>query len=298
MRYSPTTAATHWFKGNTHIHSTLSDGGKNLKQLGRMYAAKGYDFLCRTDHWVASDAKSDQTQAPLLWVDGVELDGTDQKGSYYHVVCLGRFQGIQREMGIEAAMAACRAQGGLRILAHPFWLGLTEAEVERWDFDAVEVYNHVCQWLNGKGDSCIHWHQAMKHKPCTLALAADDAHITARHPGWNGAWIMVNAPACTTDAILAAIRAGNYYSSCGPAFESIVCSAGCVTVQTSPVRFIRLVGPRDSGQRVGAFRGKLQTEATFPIPATWPYAYVEIEDARGRRAWTNTLDIPATPAVK
>jgi hypothetical protein len=289
MRYTPAMNAAHWFKGNTHIHSTLSDGGKTLKQLGRMYAAKGYDFLFRADHWVASDTRSGEEGAPLLWMDGVELDGTDQAGTYYHVVCLGRFEGIRRELGFEAALAACRAQGGLRVLAHPFWLGLTAPEVERWEFDAVEVYNHVCQWLNGKGDSLVHWHQALARNPRTLALAVDDAHITSKHPGWNGGWIMVNAPECTPAAIVAALRAGNYYSSTGPAFESILCADGRVTVQTSPVRFIRLVGPRDSGRRVGAFRGKLQTGATFDVPSDWPYAYVEIEDARGHRAWSNTL---------
>jgi hypothetical protein len=31
------------------------------------------------------------------------------------------------------------------------------------------------------------------------------------------------------------------------------------------------------------------TEAAFDLPADWPYAYLEIEDDRGRRAWTNTL---------
>jgi hypothetical protein len=64
---------------------------------------------------------------------------------------------------------------------------------------------------------------------------------------------------------------------------------GQVTVKTSPVRFARLVGPRWCGQRYGAFQGKLLAEATFSLPADWPYAYIEIEDAHGRRAWTNTL---------
>ena len=290
MRYAANSAATRWFKGNTHVHSTVSDGGKSPVQLGRMYAGKGYDFLFRTDHWVASDVQDEPAGAPLLWMDGVELDGTDKAGTYYHVVCLGRFEGIQREMGFDAAMAACKAQGGLRVLAHPFWLGSSEAEVVRWDFDGIEIYNHVCQWLNGKGDSRVHWHQALARNPRMLALAVDDAHIKPKHPGWNGGWIMVNAPACTAIDIMAALREGNFYSSCGPDFESIVCADGAVTVKTSPVRFIRLVGPRSSGLRAGAFRGKLSTEATFTIPADWPYAYVEIEDARGRRAWTNTLE--------
>ena len=39
--------ATRWFKGNLHIHSTLSDGGMTLAELADLYAAEGYDFLAR-----------------------------------------------------------------------------------------------------------------------------------------------------------------------------------------------------------------------------------------------------------
>ena len=66
----------------------------------------------------------------------------------------------------------------------------------------------------------------------------------------------------------------------------------------SPMRYIRLVGPRTCGERAGAFRGKPRTEASFVIPADWPYAYIEIEDTHGRLAWTNTLESRATPATK
>ena len=65
-------------------------------------------------------------------------------------------------------------------------------------------------------------------------------------------------------------------------------------VKTSPVRFMRLVGPGWLGSRVGATNGEPITEAYLPLPSDWPYVYIEIEDARGRRAWTNTL-FTATP---
>ncbi len=138
-----------WFKGNTHIHSTASDGGWTFDQLEEAYASAGYDFLFRTDHWVASQAQRAcaPTKGSLLWLDGVELDGFDEMGSYYHVVCLGTFEGIERAMGFPKALAAVREQGGILILAHPFWTGNTFDEANRWAFDGVELYNHVCQWL-------------------------------------------------------------------------------------------------------------------------------------------------------
>jgi hypothetical protein len=297
-----------WYKGNTHIHSTVSDGGLNFSELAAAYAGEGYDFLFRTDHWVASEVAAEPSSAlssalsptpspapaPLLWLDGLELDGTDDQGGYYHVVCLGQFAGIEREMGFAAALSAAREQGGLLILAHPLWSGNTFEEALRHNFDGVEIYNHVCRWLNGKGNSLAYWQAMLKENPNTFGFASDDAHIRESHPGWNGGWVVVQGPpsaAQKTNAneILEGLRAGRFYSSTGPAFTRIVCDGARVEIGTSPIQYARLVGPAYLGSRVGNFSGSLFTEASFEVPADWPYAYVEIEDAQGRRAWTNTL---------
>jgi hypothetical protein len=278
-----------WFKGNCHIHSTASDGGKTPLELAQMYAAEGYDFLCRTDHWVFSNVGQETDPYPLLWLDGVELHGRDHTGASYHVVCLGTFDGLSREQSFVEALEATRAQGGILVLAHPFWMGNTFDDALRWGFDGVEIYNHVCHWLNGKGEGLAHWNAMLERAPTSLGLAVDDAHIRREHPGWNGGWTMVNAPECTPEALMAALRSGNFYSTCGPEFTSIECAGDEVTIHTSPVQFVRLVGPADKGVRMGSFGGETQQGATFKVPASWPYAYIEIEDVRGRRAWTNNL---------
>ena len=280
-----------WWKGNTHIHSTASDGGKTFAELAELYHNAGYDFLYRTDHWVASDTRSDKEEYPILWLDGIELDGVDSTGSSYHVVALGSFQGLQPGMDLQRGMEAARAQGGMLILAHPLWMGNTFEDAQRWQFDGVEVYNHVCSWLNGKGDGSAYWNAMLTRDANTLSFSVDDAHITPDHPGWNGGWVMVNARECTPETILAALRVGNFYSTCGPLFESIEFDGNQVCIQCSPVQVARLVGPGSHGSRIGSFSGSLLTEAAFEIPPTWEYAYLEIEDGQGRRAWTNPLII-------
>ncbi len=279
----------NWYKGNTHIHSTASDGGKNFSELAQIYCDAGYHFLFRTDHWVASDVRADRQGYPLLWLDGIELDGLDQTGAGYHVVALGSFQGLHREMGLDKALETARAQNGMLILAHPQWTGNTFEDALRWKFDGVEVYNHVCRWLNGKGDGGAYWNTMLERFPDTLALAADDAHTRPEHPGWNGGWVMVNAAQCSQEAILAALRRGNYYSTCGPQIDSIRYDGAQVAVQCSPVQFARLVGPGSLGDRTGSFDGKMLTEAAFKVPQNWAYLYLEIEDAQGRRAWSNPI---------
>ena len=279
----------NWYKGNCHLHSTASDGGKTFPELSAMYAEAGYDFLFRTDHSVASDVSADTEEYPLLWLDGIELGGDDRGGSSYHAVCLGKAEAIPRELGFVAAMESARAQGGLLVLAHPMWMGNTQEDALRHGFHGVEIYNHVCQWLNGKGDALVYWHLMLERNPSTLGFAVDDAHIRPEHPGWNGGWIVVSAPELSAEAIMSSIRAGRFYSSCGPEFSSIEHEGRQVTIRTSPVQFARLVGPASGGQRVGSFEGELLTEVTFEVPADWPFAYIEVEDAVRRRAWTNTL---------
>jgi len=278
-----------WYRGNTHIHSVASDGGKTVDELEEMYAAAGYDFLCLTDHWVASAVQERQNINGLLWFDGVELHGVDTEGSSYHIACIGLFDGIEREMGLEAGLQAVIEQGGFTILAHPHWSGNTFQETQKHPFDAVEVYNHVCHWLNGKGDGLAYWDYMLTQDAGMLAIACDDAHLQPQHPGWNGGWLMVNAVERSHAAILAALRAGNYYATCGPEIYNMDYSDGIVSVETSPVQFIRLVGPNMYGKRVGSFDESILTSAAFEVPPQWPYAYIEIEDPQRRRAWTNNL---------
>jgi hypothetical protein len=277
-----------WLKGQVHLHSTASDGGLTPAELGARYGAAGYDFLALTDHWVAADPAA-LPAGPPLWLPGVELDGRDDTGAELHVVCLGAVTGLDPAAGLLAGLRRARAAGALTILAHPQWSGNATADALRHDLDGVEVYNHVCHWLNGKSDGGAHWNARLERHPDTFAFAVDDAHLTAAHPGWNGGWIVARAAARTPAAIVAALRAGCFYSSQGPRFLTIACDDTAVHVTTSPVQFVRLVGPAWRGARVGSFSGELRAEATLPLPADWPYAYVEIEDAAGRRAWTNPL---------
>jgi hypothetical protein len=286
LRYNTT---GRWFKGNTHIHSTASDGGKDFSELAEQYAAAEYDFLFRTDHWVSSDTKSDTMSYPLLWLDGIELDGCDRTGAYFHVVCLGEFKGIRPADGFEAGLKSARQQGAITILAHPHWCGNSLEDCLRWDFDGVEIYNHVCHWLNGKSGGLVHWDAALLRNPYTLAFAVDDAHICPDHPGWNGGWIVINALELSSKAVLCAIREGNFYSSCGPEFLSITLENDQLHVETSPVQFARLVGPGCNGMRRGNFDSEPIRTMSFTVPPGWEYAYLEVEDSNGGKAWTNAL---------
>ena len=128
-----------WYKGNIHVHTTASDGGKTWAEVGELYAGAGYDFVFATDHWVASNVEDESSSSPLLWLDGIEIDGWDDSGAMYHVVCLGKTDPLDPETSFTDAMQSAREQGALLILAHPHWTGNTLQDALRWRFDGVEI---------------------------------------------------------------------------------------------------------------------------------------------------------------
>ena len=115
-----------WFKGNIHMHTTVSDGAKDPTVAARAYADAGYDFIALTDHNVASDQASMGIRWPLLVLDGVEIHGSDHGGAGYHIVCLGRFPDLPVEAGLIPMLEYCRQADGILSLAHPALMYLSE----------------------------------------------------------------------------------------------------------------------------------------------------------------------------
>ena len=39
----------NWYKGNLHLHTTISDGQRTPEESFELYRGNGYDFVARTD---------------------------------------------------------------------------------------------------------------------------------------------------------------------------------------------------------------------------------------------------------
>ena len=85
-----------WFKGNVHMHTTYSDGGLTPRQAAEFYAGRGYDFMAITDHMVPFVGAESDEELPIMTLDGIELHGEDDQGSFYHAVCIGNVHGRYR----------------------------------------------------------------------------------------------------------------------------------------------------------------------------------------------------------
>ena len=79
---------------------------------------------------------------------------------------------------------------------------------------AVEIYNHGCALECARGDGTVLLDQLVNEGRRLTAIATDDAHF--RLDDACGGWVMVKAEENDPRALLAALKAGSFYSSHRP----------------------------------------------------------------------------------
>lgn len=98
---------------------------------------------------------------------------------------------------------------------------------------------------------------------------------------------MVKAEANEPEAILAAMKAGAFFSSQGPAIHEIGIGGDTVEIACSPVSTIALVG---RGTRAETAYGRQLTRARLPLTKfAGDWFRIVVIDAAGRRAWSNPI---------
>ncbi|MCC6306234.1 MAG: phosphotransferase [Rhodobacteraceae bacterium] len=304
MPADPFSLPGRFFRGNLHSHSTRSDGALAPAEVCRRYADEGYDFLALTDHFLGRFGYPLVDTRPF-WrpgfttLAGAELHaGATALGELWHILAVGlpegfappHAPGFRPEPGQEsgpALAARAAAAGAFVAIAHPQWSGLTLADAASLDAaHAVEVYNHGCANCVDRGDG-LHVADLLAAGGRRLSFCAtDDAHFT--EPDHFGAWVMVKAEANAPEALLAALRAGNHYSTQGPEFRGLAVVPGAVEVASSAVRSVIVQG---RGSRAAAVHGLSMTRARVPLAkfegSDW--LRVTLIDAAGRRAWSNPI---------
>ena len=284
-----------WLKGSVHIHTTVSDGQQTPIEAAQAYADAGYDFIALTDHDICSDL-AEVKDAPLVMLDGVEWGGAADNVSY-HVLCLGTFHDLPENNGFYAKLDACKEQGGVVVLAHPHLTPNTQEHAMAYKYDGIEIFNSLGE-LFRRNDNAPYWDHMMmfREKADVLVFAVDDAHQCGETPpgqpdyaAWNMGWIMVNCKEATRESIFGAIKAGNFYASSGPSFESIaITDDGRIHLETSPIRRAWVMGGFWQVLCKGLPPDGLFTSADFDAP-DWDHLRIVIEDDHGRRAWSNNI---------
>lgn len=278
----------NWYRANLHTHTTNSDGWMAPERAALAYRRAGYQVLAITDHERLTDTAGFSADG-FLTLPGIEFHlGQSELGHLYHVVAIGIDRPPADGMSLQAAVRMLADSGAFVSVAHPYWTGLTCADLMALEgYHAVEVFNTVCDVMIARGHSMVHWDDLLARGRAISAVAVDDAHhgYDDMHQGW----VMVKAPALTCDAIVEALRTGAYYASTGPGIESVRAGEGSVEVVCSPVRRISLVSVPGLGANRIAHEGESLTTATLPIHPDANYARIQITDHQGRMAWTQPV---------
>ncbi len=143
-------------KGDTHLHSTGSDGNMTTKELAIDAERKGLDFLFVTDHNNYAHNYQLCSTKQVTMIPGVEW--THYKG---HMGMLGRkrpfksFLSNSLEKTVEILEEA-RGNGAFTVINHPFcpWCGWRWG-MEKVPFDGVEVWNGGLEPENNQ--ACLNW---------------------------------------------------------------------------------------------------------------------------------------------
>ena len=75
LAWMPAGAQVNWYKGNTHCHTTNSDGDLPPRQVVRWYHDHGYNFIVITDHNILTDPRYLDTddRDDFILIPGVEV---------------------------------------------------------------------------------------------------------------------------------------------------------------------------------------------------------------------------------
>lgn len=289
----------HFYRGNLHTHSDCSDGALATSQVVQVYRDAGYDFIALTDHflerygWPVTDTRALRTDnfTTLL---GAELHAPEvDTGGPWHIVATGLPLDFEppapAETGPELAKRAAAA-GAFIGIAHPAWYGLTLSEAQTMTAaHAVEIYNETCARLNDRGDSWYLCDALLSGGRHLTAYAADDAHFVGR-PDSCAAWVQVRAERLDPVCILAALKAGYYYSSQGPEIHDITIEDSQISVDCSPARAVFVTG---RGAAAQSRLGEDLSHCTLSLESfAGSYCRVTVVDPADKRAWSNPIWLP------
>ena len=193
----------------------------------------------------------------------------------------------ERGGSLQTAVDEIKADGGIAILAHPYWLGIAPGEIfPVTGLDGLEVFNATCEVMNGKGESTQLWDYALDAGMSLHGFAVDDAHW--RRPDSGQAWVMARSESRTTAGIAEALEAGCFYATQGPEIHEFSVDGNAAYVRCSPVADIQFISQRNFGSRIRADNGPIE-EAEFMLRGAEKYVRLECIDGDGRKAWSNPI---------
>ena len=322
-----------FLKGQLHMHTNNSgDSATPPAEAVRWYAAHGYDFVVVTDH---NRITVERSTPSMLVIPGVELTQNVEHcvpppraglRCLLHVNALfvvppadGRIPaspatGPSRFELYHRALETTRRLGGIAQLNHPNFHdaadapliallahdGLTLLEIANQSWDSNDVPDD-----KSRPSTEAIWDAVLTAGGDVFGTATDDAHhyFDAREAGAHGhdvfpgdlGFVMVHADKQPA-AIRAALARGDFYASTGVLLGRVDRSGDRLEIEVdarSPGRH-RFTFIGAGGKVLSRAEGR---QASFMLAgARAGYVRAVVEDAAGRRAWTQPIRVPAAPS--
>lgn len=298
MLLPPFDKAQSLFRGNLHGHSTHSDGAISPAEVVEKYANAGYDFTCISDHlwkdWAYTAATVlDATHLDrddFITITSAELHCLGKKydqDQLWHIVANGLPADFAPATDDETAPQMVQRAidaGAYVTIAHPDWYTMTSDEALSISHaHGVEVFNYSCAVSSGRYSGINIADLLLNEGKRISFTATDDSHF--RNEDWAGGWVYVAADELTSDHIIAALKAGQHYSSTGATFNYIALEDDLLMVDCNPAHSIIVSG---EGHLAIFKQGINLTYAEFDLTNFKSnYFRVTIIDGAGRTAWSN-----------
>lgn len=293
-------------KGGLHCHTTRSDGEGKPEDVIRYHYQHGYDFLAITDHR-CYNFKNYAEETPITIIPGMEFDDTIEVGKgfrCFHTVCLGPLKedgnGYEQDERMESGIGKnqedyqpyldeIHERGNMTIYCHPEWSCTPARYFENMQGNfAMEIWNSGCAMRFDMDRDAAYWDEILGQGKVLYGVATDDGHAMDQH--CNG-WVMVKAEN-NVNAILAALKNGEFYSSCGPEIYDFYVKDNKVVLECSPAAKVRFHSDMHRTHIIKAEDGLL-THVEFDLTLPWvePYQYIRatVIDECGKYAWTNPI---------
>jgi hypothetical protein len=291
-----------WYRGNTHAHTTESDGDSSPEYVARWYKNHGYAFLVLSDHNVFTDPATlaSLVDSTFLLIPGEEVTSSFD-GASVHVNGLN-LPGLVEPRSAESLVAtiqanvdAVREVEGVPHINHPnFQWSFGADELGRIERDRLlEIWNgHPTVHNDGGGGvpSVEHvWDVLLTGGKRVYGLAVDDAHhfqgeFAADRANPGRGWIEVRSPALEPVALMEALEAGRFYASTGVELDDVV-----VTPDRLEVHVRELGDFKYSTRFIGADGAVLaeswSNPAIYVLRRDEPYVRARVTDSGGAVAW-------------
>jgi hypothetical protein len=299
-----------YFKGNTHAHTTESDGDSPPEVVVAWYRDQGYDFLVLSDHNVLTDPTPYAGDPDFLLIPGEEVtSGFD--GKPVHVNGLGLPRLVEPRTAetlvatIQANVDAVRQVDGVPHVNHPNFrwaFGVDElAQVE--NDRLLEIHNgHPLVHNHGGGGRPgmeAVWDALLTGGKRIYGIAVDDAHHFqgefAPHRSNPGrGWVAVKASRLDAGEILANLERGLFYASTGVELEDVRVRGARMEVAIAP-RGDFLYTTRFIGAGGEVLAESVENPAVYELRGGETYVRATVVDSGGFEAWVQPVFVVDEP---